>query len=106
MDEDDKIEEEEVERDAIVESATKSFNKVEQILEEQLKNCKYPQEVLSGALHAVFHCAISEAPTRFFGIQMIISCLDKVLFHEIAMDKQEEIMRHTLKTIDDDEIMH
>ena len=105
MDEDDKIEEE-AERDAIVESATKSFNKVEQILEEQLKNCEYPQEVLSGALHAVFHCAISEAPNKFLGVQMIVSCLDEVMFHESAMDRQEELRRRRLKTVDDDEIMH
>jgi hypothetical protein len=106
MDEDDKIEEEEAERDAIVESATKSFNKVEQILEEQLKDCEYPQEVLSGALHAVFHCAISEAPNKFLGVQMIVSCLDEVMFHESAMDRQEELRRRRLKTVDDDEIMH
>ena len=105
MDEDDKIEEE-AERDAIVESATKSFNKVEQILEEQLKDCEYPQEVLSGALHAVFHCAISEAPNKFLGVQMIVSCLDEVMFHESAMDRQEELRRRRLKTVDDDEIMH
>ena len=105
MDEDDKIEEE-AERDAILESATKSFNKVEQILEEQLKDCEYPQEVLSGALHAVFHCAISEAPNKFLGVQMIVSCLDEVMFHESAMDRQEELRRRRLKTVDDDEIMH
>ena len=106
MDEDDKIEEEEIARDAVVEASTKSFNKIEKTVKRLLKDCEYPQEVLSGALHAILHCVVSEAPTRFFGIQMIISCLDEVIFHEIAMDKQEEIMRHTLKTIDDDEIMH
>jgi len=74
----------------VVEAAAKSFDKIESTLDILLKDCQYPQEVLSGAIHALLHCVVRHAPSPLLGVQMIISCLDEVIFYEITKDAQEK----------------
>ena len=82
--------EEEDKGSEVVEAAAKSFSKIESTLNILLKDCQHPQEVLSGAVHALLHCVVNSAPNPLFGVQMIVSCLDEVMYYEISKAAQKE----------------